>query len=831
MGRVRIWHALCRWSCLLLLLIPVGIGTASLAPHPANPTLVPSHTPIGPWDPLKGDPSAGVPRFSVTNAQLTPGGCCWGGGSSTPVWLAYDSADAAFWVATTADTVAVVLASQTDQVSASVPVGSQPFGVAADPTDHEVFVTNTGSDNVSVVSDASQLPLASVGVGSSPMGVAYDPADREIFVVNQGSANVSVISASTLSVVATVPVGLQPLGIVYDPATGRVFVADEGSDLIQSISPVSDTVVANFTVGAGPYGIAIDNATDDLYVTNSGSGNISVVNASTGANVADISIGGLQYTLSLAGIAYDADTHQVWVGAGSSYLIVLNTTEEAVAWVYTWDPTGVAYDPVDGLICLTNTANATFECLSYAVGQYSPLVSFQETGLPTGTHWSVDAGSGVASSAASEIAIGVCGGGPSCTDSISYTIEPVAGYLPTPSSGTTGSVNGPLNLSIVFSGAATYALAFTESGLASGTAWSVQVNATTRVSSGASISFQEPNGSYSFEVSAIPGYSASVNAGTVVVAGAPVGVPVTFVPVGYLVVITERGLPAGANWTLWFNGSLYPGASPNRTLVVPDGRYNFFGLGTTVGGAVYSPSNLFDSIRVNGSGVNATVSYLLSGYYVEFNETGLPSTARWSIQVGGYGFGGSGNATFVLPNGSYAFEIAPPPGYTALPSSGVVEVNGGPASQAIRFVTNSSAPPAPLAASFTYRIVSEGCLSGGGVTNTVSLTGAATGGTPPYLFRWSLPNGTAQGANANATLTYGQSTTLSLNVTDSTGEWATRSAVLSMVLPPCPPPPPVNTVVVATTSPIPWVVILSAAVVVVGASAVGLWFLRRQSRS
>jgi len=54
-----------------------------------------------------------------------------------------------------------------------------------------------------------------------------------------------------------------------------------------------------------------------------------------------------------------------------------------------------------------------------------------------------------------------------------------------------------------------YTVTFTETGLPYGTSWSVTFNGTTESSSTNTITFNEPNGIYSFSIASISGYSAS----------------------------------------------------------------------------------------------------------------------------------------------------------------------------------------------------------------------------------------------------------------------------------------------------------------------------------
>jgi hypothetical protein len=79
--------------------------------------------------------------------------------------------------------------------------------------------------------------------------------------------------------------------------------------------------------------------------------------------------------------------------------------------------------------------------------------------------------------------------------------------------------------------ASEYAVTFTETGLPSGTSWSVTLNGTPQDSTGASMVFYEPNGAYLFTVGSIPGYTVNPE-GNVTVHGAPVSVPIMFVATG-----------------------------------------------------------------------------------------------------------------------------------------------------------------------------------------------------------------------------------------------------------------------------------------------------------
>ena len=74
----------------------------------------------------------------------------------------------------------------------------------------------------------------------------------------------------------------------------------------------------------------------------------------------------------------------------------------------------------------------------------------------------------------------------------------------------------------------TYPVTFTESGLPSGTSWSVTFNGQTSSSTSTTVSFSAVDGTYSYTIGAVSGYTSSPSSGSVTVNGASAGVSVTF---------------------------------------------------------------------------------------------------------------------------------------------------------------------------------------------------------------------------------------------------------------------------------------------------------------
>jgi YVTN family beta-propeller protein len=382
----------------LVLLSAAGVSVADSL-SPARQVAVPL--------PLAPGPTSVVPAHTLVGAPIHPQPM--GTTVSNPFWLAYDHDDEATYVAAPPSSVDIVYMNASPNLGANqmIPVGSNPFGVAVDDLTGDIFVTNSGSANVSILSGLNAAPIANVAVGSDPIGVAWDSQTNTIFVANSGSNNVSVINGSTLLVQANVAVGAVPWGVAADSATGQVFVADSAASEVSVLNGTTDAVAA--TVGAGdePYGVAYDNVSGTVYVSNQGSANLTVISGSTDAVIAGIPVspwvGGL-----LQGLAFDYHLDQIWVGAGGLYVAVIDPLSETVAAYVGTDPSGVAYDSDNGDICVTNTANTTFECaIMPSISSPSTSLTFNEMGLPASSYWSVTVGDSTLNSTATSITFGL----------------------------------------------------------------------------------------------------------------------------------------------------------------------------------------------------------------------------------------------------------------------------------------------------------------------------------------------------------------------------------------------------------------------------------------
>jgi hypothetical protein len=352
-------------------------------------------------------------------------------------------------------------------------------------------------------------------------------------------------------------------------------------------------------------------------------------------------------------------------------------------------------------------------------------VAFTETGLPSGTNWSVHIAylgcgcQGVTTTVKSHtptISIPVSNG------TYRYAVLLVPGFF------VNGSARGMFNVSgadvgpiaVLFHPVFSFEVQFNETGLPSGTAWTVSItgNGTgqlrtiesqTETTLGTTMAFMLPNGTYHYVVSRVPGsfFVGHASYGRFVVAGAsPAPIPVAFLtPPTYAVTFNETGLALGTNWSVMVNGAgtvaihqIVSSTSTNLSFSLPSGSYHYVVaevLGFNVVGAAAGSFVLTNVPR----GFNVTFAPVAPGefYPVAFQESGLPSGTHWAVTViATHTFGHSHTAEksadsptifFLLQNGSYRFVVHSLLPYTIVSGgSGTFAIHGSaPGVQVVQF--------------------------------------------------------------------------------------------------------------------------------------------------
>jgi Ice-binding-like len=154
-------------------------------------------------------------------------------------------------------------------------------------------------------------------------------------------------------------------------------------------------------------------------------------------------------------------------------------------------------------------------------------VTFTESGLPAATSWSVALAGSLVSSTTTTVAFGVL------TGTYGYTVT-VLGFIATPGWGNVTVGTTPVNQAItcVAGVAGTFAVNFTETGLPTGTGWSVTMNGVLTNSVSLTTGFQVGSGTYGYTTGQVSNYTSSPSSGSVTVNGADQSPPITYTSTG-----------------------------------------------------------------------------------------------------------------------------------------------------------------------------------------------------------------------------------------------------------------------------------------------------------
>jgi YVTN family beta-propeller protein len=457
------------------------------------------------------------------NNTLIPGNYPAESGQN-PVALAYDSGMGEIFVTNSNSNNVSVISDITDKVVATIPMASPGSAVTYDSGRGEIFVSNPILDNVTVIKDATNKVSATLAVNNTgQFGMVYDSGMGEVYVTNSNSRYIHVVADATNTIVKNIPTGALPEGLAYDAGKSEIFVskfagsAPDVPDNVSVIADVTNKILTNVSVGHSPEGLAYDSGKGEIFVVNKGPNTVSVISDATNTVLATINVG-----LDPQDVAYDSANGEVFVtnSGQNNVSVISDATNSVVATVPVgFSPLGVTYDAANGYIYVANSVGGSIAIISPNTGY---AVTFTETGLHSGTSWSVVLNGITEETEQSALTFTEPNG------TYSFTINAVAGFRANPSSGKLTVHGGTLSQPVDFGSTGAFAVSFTESGLPSGTNWSVTLSGTTLASLTGAINFTEPNGTYTFSIGSVSGYSSSPSSGTVYVAGVAVNQSVSF---------------------------------------------------------------------------------------------------------------------------------------------------------------------------------------------------------------------------------------------------------------------------------------------------------------
>ena len=379
---------------------------------------------------------------------------------------------------------------------------------------------------------------------------------------------------------------------------------DFGSDTAEGISNVSSYLICMIN-GVYDYDLAGSGGLYELY----NSSNIATVNILSGLSSGSLYINNTFVTSFLGGDV------NVTIGAGSYDFQITYQN-------------GTCYYNEDARVIAGEHLSLNFEAL------YN--VTFTEANLPSGTQWSVTLGGVTTYSTSDTITFREANG------TYAYTISAISGYKANSYSGTVNVPNGTLNIGVIWT-QVTYYVSFVETGLSSGTLWTVTLGGSSLSEYSSTVTFSEPNGTYAFTVHPVNGYIANPSSGLIHIVAGQVSITPVLVyfqssslkdygytektinlssAISYSGEYLDFGTPSGALTALQFeaydssNGYVYISTSMGVTVL--DSYTDtvvtniYLGANYIPGGIVYDPVNQDIYLTVIVNEVSSQSFYLLT---------------------------------------------------------------------------------------------------------------------------------------------------------------------------------------------------------------------------
>jgi PKD repeat protein len=327
----------------------------------------------------------------------------------------------------------------------------------------------------------------------------------------------------------------------------------------------------------------------------------------------------------------------------------------------------------------------------------------------------------------------------------------------------------------------TYPVTFTESGLPGGT-WSVSLaDLRQSAAAGSAISFQAPNGTWSFSAGAV-GHTATPSAGTASVTGAPTNVAISM---SGALVATPLALPAAADVGVnvaFFTSPVGGTGSYSYSWAFGDGGTSALqnpGHAYTAAGSYPVTSVVTDS---SGDSVSHQITVTVNAYptialspATASTDVSLPLTFTATASGGtapsiySWDWNDGTNSVAITGSGSHRFSLAG----TYNVHVTVVDAGGGTATGSAA-VTVSALPTVDVSAS-----------SGAPVTgDAVTFTSTVTGGTSAFTYAWDFGDAsTSTAASPSHSFATAGPFTVKVTVTDAAGGVAHATVKILAVAP------------------------------------------------
>ena len=259
-----------------------------------------------------------------------------------------------------------VIATASDSVVATVPLGARARGVKVSPDGRFVYVALSGSprcpptmpdeecaklptdkskDGIAEIDAATHEVIRILPGGSDPEQFDVSADGSWLYVANEDAGVASIVDLRSAQITVTVPVGTEPEGVAVRPDGRAVYVTAETDHVVTALDARTGRELDRVTVGRRPRDLAFAPDGSRLYVSAEVDGTVSVIEVPEHRVSSDIT---LPPGFRPMGVEVSPDGKRVYVagGRGGSVAVIDAGTNTIVGSVKVGTrPWGIALTP------------------------------------------------------------------------------------------------------------------------------------------------------------------------------------------------------------------------------------------------------------------------------------------------------------------------------------------------------------------------------------------------------------------------------------------------------------------------------------------------------
>ena len=310
--------------------------------------------------------------------------------------------------------------SNTSQLVGSVSVGSRPTSMVFDPHNDYLYVENSQSSNASIL-NASNKVVGSLNITNLTCGpisqMVYDPFNYNIYLTH-ANGNVSVIFNN--SCIGEFKAGNLPVSTIYNPSSKEVCVLNEGSNNITQITSrayttLYDVIVTdnNLPQGTEWYmnlsnGCDLSSSTTQLsFQVPYGAYNFTIESSVSYTYYGFLNVtGNTNISITLSLYTYSVTIKETGLPSGTTWYVNLSNGIDSGGitgtsysfslpngiYSYTISANDKKYEPAQSSGSFAVNGAPLSKSVSFSLVKY--MITFTESGLPSGTTWFVNLSSG-----------------------------------------------------------------------------------------------------------------------------------------------------------------------------------------------------------------------------------------------------------------------------------------------------------------------------------------------------------------------------------------------------------------------------------------------------